>query len=58
MQKKAVRIVTKSKKLDPTGPLFEEIDVLPFENLCFKANFYSWMPSTMIMLQLLLNMFL
>ena len=36
MQKKAVRIVTKSKKLDPTGPLFEEIDVLPFEKLCFK----------------------
>ena len=38
MQKKAIRIVTKSKKLDHTGPLFKEIDVLPFEKLMLQSK--------------------
>ena len=33
-----MRIVTKSKKLDPTGPLFKEIDVLPFEKLMLQSK--------------------
>ena len=33
-----MRIVSKSKKLDPTGPLFKEIDVLPFEKLMLQSK--------------------
>ena len=33
-----MRIVTKSKKLDHTGPLFKEIDVLPFEKLMLQSK--------------------
>ena len=38
IQKKAIRIVTKSKKYEHTGPIFKAIDVLPFEKLMLQSK--------------------
>ena len=38
IQKKAVRIITKSKKYEHTGPLLKSIDVLPFDKLMLQSK--------------------
>ena len=38
MQKKAIRIITKSKANEHTGPLFKSSKILPFEQLCLQAK--------------------
>ena len=38
MQKKALRIVTKSKVNEHTGPLFKANKILPFDKLCLQAK--------------------
>ena len=38
MQKKAIRIITKSKANEHTGPLFKSCKILPFEQLCLQAK--------------------
>ena len=41
LQKKAIRIITKSKNREHTGPLFEKLKILPYEKILFmsKINF-------------------
>ena len=38
MQKKAIRIITKAKINEHTGPLFKLCKILPFEQLCLQAK--------------------
>ena len=38
MQKKAIRIITKAKINEHTGPLFKHCKILPFEQLCLQAK--------------------
>ena len=38
MQKKALRIVTKSKVNEHTGPLNKANKILPFDKLCLQAK--------------------
>jgi len=38
LQKKAIRIITKSKSNEHTGPLFSKVKILPFEKLILQAK--------------------